>query len=78
MSEHSNDSKHICEVCGKAATVGVRDITVDKSAGLAWAERKPLGPAHFFCDDHKRDGLEIDISTSGLYELPPNNEDDTP
>ncbi len=48
-----------CEVCGKLATVYVRDlIEMRQAPDAGWKSYKP-GDAHFFCDEHERESVTL-------------------
>ena len=67
------DKQPTCEVCGRPATCGVRDHAVDHNPldGPGWVNRAPLGPMHLFCDEHNRNSVEYDITTTGILQPPP-------
>lgn len=52
----------VCEVCGKPATCGVRDSVAETFPDTIYVTRKPIGPPHYFCDDHAREPEERRIS----------------
>jgi hypothetical protein len=63
-----------CEVCGATATSGVRDIkevdpTTDEE-GQSWRRWDYDGPAHFYCDTHKRESRQT-------FQHPPSAEEAT-
>lgn len=50
-----------CEVCGKCAAVGVRDVlSIYNSFGMK--ECIPNGGAHFFCNAHARKAKDTVVS----------------
>ena len=61
-----------CEICGEPATYGVRDTQRRNNYISGYVERKPFGPAHFFCKKHYRKSKEIDVTISLTAQLKEN------
>lgn len=55
-----------CEVCGEPATNSVRDYYKWDDWDSDMVKCKPHGDRHLFCDTHKRNSIETDISVSPL------------
>ena len=48
-----------CEICGKPATSGVRDIIIRIVNGkTGYWEFGPDGPPHYYCQEHDRKSIE--------------------
>jgi hypothetical protein len=58
-----------CEVCGKPASHGVRDLFKIYPPASSYFEFEPDGPMHLFCDEHVRESKTTDVVPSPLGAL---------
>lgn len=59
----------VCEICRKPAARGIRNIKRRDNFITGLVERKPRGLAHYFCDEHVRESIEINVTMFPSYRL---------
>jgi len=66
----------ICEICGATATCAIQDIKRRDNIKTGFVERKPYGSPHFYCNAHKRDSEEYNVTMSLIWQIEHENNDD--